>query len=72
MFKVFYKKPQVVCKVYSIQNDNNGYPHFLIRYKNQWRWRKAKLFIPLEEVEEYMYNYLENNKVQSERNYINE
>lgn len=35
-------------KVYSIRNDNNGYPHFLIYYDNCWLWASAKYFKPSE------------------------
>lgn len=34
--------------VYSVKNDKNGYPQFLIYYKNQWVWKSAKYFEPME------------------------
>lgn len=36
-----------VYAVYSIRNDKNGYPHFLIYDREQWLWRSAKYYAPL-------------------------
>ena len=36
-------------RVYSIQNDNNGYPLFLIRVDGRWTYRSAKHYITREE-----------------------
>ena len=33
-------------EVYNIENDNCGYPKFLIYKNNQWIWRSAKYFKP--------------------------
>lgn len=45
MFKLFYKPLCELVEVYSVKNDKNGYPHFLIFIKNQWRYISAKHFV---------------------------
>lgn len=35
--------------IYVVQNDNHGYPLFLIRNNNQWVWRSAKHYITRKE-----------------------
>jgi len=32
--------------IYSVRNDRNGYPHFLVFEKGEWRWVSAKHFEP--------------------------
>ena len=40
--------------IYSIQNDNHGYPLFLIRKNNRWAYRSAKHYITMGEKLEIM------------------
>ena len=35
--------------IYGIQNDDHGYPLFLIKNDNQWRWRSAKHYLTRDE-----------------------
>lgn len=47
MFKVRSKKTGEVYKVYSVKNDKNGYPHFLVydyHWQEEWSWVSAKHF----------------------------
>lgn len=39
--------PSYAATVFAVQNDNHGYPMFLIYEKNQWRWKSAKYFRPI-------------------------
>lgn len=32
--------------VYGVRNDKCGYPHFLIYENREWKWVKAKRFVP--------------------------
>ena len=41
--------PSHIVTVFAVQNDNHGYPMFLIYVKNQWRYLSAKYFKPIEE-----------------------
>lgn len=55
MFCVYIKDDPIkdlkkLQHVYAVKDDKAGYPHFLIRYKNQWKWISAKHCIPLIEV----------------------
>lgn len=36
-------------KVYSIRNDKNGYPQFLIYENEEWKYVSAKHFKPVDE-----------------------
>lgn len=31
-------------KVYAVRDDKNGYPHFLIYEKGEWKYRSAKFY----------------------------
>ncbi|MEG1620621.1 MAG: hypothetical protein RR322_01795 [Oscillospiraceae bacterium] len=42
--QAFWKEKEIVVDIYGTTNDKNGYPMFLVRYKNQWIWRSAKHF----------------------------
>lgn len=44
MFEVYYKVTNKKVKVYSVQNDKNGYPKFLVNVGNEWKWMSAKHF----------------------------
>lgn len=44
MFEVYEIKTNNKIKVYDVQNDKNGYPKFLIRKGNEWRWTSAKYY----------------------------
>ena len=33
-------------KVYAVRDDKNGYPHFLIYEKGEWKYVSAKYFTP--------------------------
>ena len=47
MFKVRSKETGEVYKVYSVKNDKNGYPHFLVydyHWRDEWSWVSAKHF----------------------------
>lgn len=35
--------------IYGVQNDNHGYPLFLIKCDNQWKWHSAKHYLTREE-----------------------
>lgn len=35
--------------IYAIQNDNHGYPMFLIRVENKWIYRSAKHYLTRDE-----------------------
>lgn len=32
--------------VYGVRDDKCGYPHFLIYENKEWKWEKAKRFVP--------------------------
>lgn len=34
--------------VYAVRDDKCGYPHFLIYEDNEWKYVKAKHFVPVE------------------------
>lgn len=57
MFRVYEWKSGVPCIVYAVLDDANGYPKFLIRRDNQWIWRSAKHYSP---VDEYIKNEIDN------------
>lgn len=40
--KVYNKITNEEVFSYGVQNDKHGYPMFLIRLKNEWKWRSAK------------------------------
>lgn len=48
MFELFDKRKTRYDKttIYSVRNDRNGYPHFLVFDKGQWKWESAKHFSP--------------------------
>lgn len=49
MFKAYYLPMEDYVTVYSVRDDNKGYPHFLVYFDNQWRYINAKYFKPVEE-----------------------
>lgn len=49
MFKAYYLPMQEYVTVYGVNDDNNGYPHFLVYLDRQWRYISAKYFSPFEE-----------------------
>ena len=49
MFEVQRKKDKKIFEVYSVKNNKVGYPNFLIYEDNQWKWKSAKLFHPINE-----------------------
>lgn len=59
MFKIIYKEAHgnpentklTILNVFSIRNDKNGYPQFLIYYDKQWKYVSAKYCIPLKQNE---------------------
>ena len=60
MFKNLYdKRTGKRVKIYSVGEDKNGYPKFLIRNNNRWMWQSAKYYITLEERQHLAYNYYE-------------
>lgn len=52
MFKLYYdykkKGNGRIVKIYSVSSDKCGYPRFLIHLDNQWIWKSAKHFKPIE------------------------
>ena len=48
-----------IVSVYSVRDDKNGYPHFLIHEDNEWKYVKAKHFVP---VERWFERWLNNEK----------
>lgn len=34
-------------KVFAIRDDKKGYPHFLIYEDGEWKYKSAKLYIPI-------------------------
>ena len=51
MFEVYGRAPDgAKWTVYDVRCDNTGFPHFLIYnpLKNEWVYRSAKEFIPIE------------------------
>lgn len=48
IFTVQDKDNGDILSVYSVRNDNKGYPQFLIYQNNQWLWVSAKKFRPIE------------------------
>ena len=49
IFKLFCVEDYKTYNCYAVRNDSKGYPHFLIYANNQWIWRSAKHFKPIEE-----------------------
>lgn len=45
-FKVKHKETNITYFVYSVRNDKNGYPQFLIYDSGSWKWLSAKHFEP--------------------------
>lgn len=45
---VFHKDSASALKVFDVKRDEQGYPHFLVYYKNQWRYISAKHFTPMD------------------------
>ncbi len=45
MFEVYGIKTKEKIKVYAVESDKNGYPKFLIRVDNQWKWTSAKHYV---------------------------
>lgn len=48
LFRVCRKSDDIPVDVYAIRDDNNGYPHFLIYEDNEWKYVKAKHFVPID------------------------
>lgn len=48
LFWVRTKDDPRVVKVYGVTDDSNGYPKFLVRENNQWKWRSAKYYQPMD------------------------
>ena len=46
-FKVVDKETDLVVHVYGIRDDKKGFPHFLIYEDNQWKYKSAKLYMPI-------------------------
>ena len=46
LFIVCNKENNAVVNVYAVRDDKNGYPHFLIFEDNEWKYVKAKHFVP--------------------------
>jgi len=44
MFKLFYDETQQWVTVFAVRDDGNGYPLFLVKINNQWRYISAKHF----------------------------
>lgn len=53
LFNVINRQTKHIAKVYGIEDDSNGYPKFLIREREQWIWKSAKYFIPIEAEEQW-------------------
>lgn len=48
MFTVEMKdNPDVYVNVYTVTEDSNGYPKFLVFIDNQWKYMSAKHFAPV-------------------------
>lgn len=47
MFKVIHKKSKEIYKVYDIQYDASGFPHFIVYQDGQWLRVNAKHFKPM-------------------------
>ena len=48
LFRVLRKLDNIPVDVYDIRDDKNGYPHFLIYEDNEWKYVKAKHFVPID------------------------
>ena len=48
LFKVCRKSDDMVVGVYAVRDDKNGYPHFLIFEEKEWKYVKAKHFVPID------------------------
>lgn len=48
MFNVIDKETNLTTLVYSVKEDKQGFAKFLVYEKNQWKWKSAKYFIPLD------------------------
>lgn len=46
---LYNKKTGKPENIYGIQIDNHGYPLFLIKCDNQWKWRSAKHYLTRDE-----------------------
>lgn len=48
LFEVWKKNDECLTrtKVFAVRDDKNGYPHFLIFENNEWKYVKAKHFVP--------------------------
>lgn len=44
------KDIKTTVSVYAVRDDKNGYPHFLIYENKEWKYVKAKHFVPVKEV----------------------
>jgi len=48
IMKVIEKETEMIIEVYGIEQDSCGYPKFLIYSNNQWMWRSAKHYAPIQ------------------------
>lgn len=58
MFKVYDKKTNNEVAVYGVESDKNGYPKFLVRLGNEWKWVSAKHFSDKEKECEHDWIYM--------------
>ena len=56
MFDLYDKRTGKLTKIYSVQEDNHGYPKFLIRDSNKWLWQSAKHYITEKERRKIAYD----------------
>ena len=47
LFNVREKKTGISVSVFGVTDHSNGYPKFLIREGNQWKWKSAKHYMPV-------------------------
>lgn len=47
MLQVRDKNTNRVVEVYSIRDDKNGFPQFLVYDKHSWKWVSAKNYVPV-------------------------
>lgn len=48
MFKLLYKPTSDIITIYNVKINKRGYTTFLVHLNNQWLYRSAKHFEPLE------------------------
>ena len=47
LFQVKRKQDQKIFNVFSVKDDKNGFPQFLIYENRAWKWQSAKQFQPI-------------------------